>query len=63
MKTIIKAFKTIICRYFKQLNCEHDWRKKGFGTMNTQWFTSTAKRCCKCGKIEYNYNELYKSKN
>lgn len=39
--------------FFKQFNCKHDWRIKGFGTINTQWFTGEERRCCKCKKIEY----------
>ena len=44
----------IIFKWYKQYNCEHDWRKKGFGTMDTQWFNSEEKRCCVCKKVEYN---------
>jgi hypothetical protein len=55
MKTVIN----IIYRYFKQLKCKHDWRIKGSGTMDTQWFSSTEKRCCKCKKVEYkSFNKI-----
>lgn len=36
--------------YHKQRNCDHDWRIKGFGTMETSNFISITERCPKCKK-------------
>ena len=49
MKQIQRNIFTII----RSLFCSHDWRIKGFGTMDNIYLTATERRCCKCKKIEY----------
>ena len=42
----------------KKIECDHDWRIKGFGMFEDIEVKSTSKRCVKCKKIEQTYTEL-----
>ena len=44
----------VVFRWYKQRKCIHDWRNKGFGTMEHNYASTTERRCVKCKKIEFN---------
>lgn len=46
-----------LLKIIKQLFCDHKWLVKGFGTMDTPWFSSQERRCPKCKKIEYKFKQ------
>ena len=46
---------SVVFRWYTQLNCEHDWRQKGFGTMEHDFASTNEIRCAKCKKIKFSH--------
>lgn len=44
---------SVVFQRDKQYKCSHEWRKKGFGTMEHDYARTTEKRCVKCKKTEF----------
>lgn len=55
-RNVFYTLLSVVFRYYKQRKCIHDWKNKGFGTIEHNYVSTTGRRCVKCKKIEYKYN-------
>ncbi len=42
-----------LIKFFKQITCKHEWKRKGFGFDENRIVTSLERRCAKCGKCQF----------